>query len=109
MINTDTACDILSYNAETVVREHLNSFAGAKPEGQSLVGWYLQNRIEASGCNKKEAAEKMGVSRTFLYALLAGTKKLSDDMITTLVNTMGFTAAELITVAALDTMDRTDG
>jgi plasmid maintenance system antidote protein VapI len=99
-----TACDLLALEASSKVLIRAEGIEAEQAEDQSFGGWYLSDVINASSKNKQELADTLGVSRTFLYGLMSGKKKMSDNMVETLADVLPFTVAELLVVRAMDYM-----
>lgn len=100
-----TGCDILVMAADTVVRQNAAQITEPRREGQTFSAWYVEHRVASMGYTKQQAAEVLGVSRTFFYELTKGAKKLSDSMVHSLVENMDFTTGELLVVRDFDLLE----
>lgn len=106
MNNARTACDLLAMEASTKVQQAITGAhtVERKPE-QPFSAWYVHNKVAGMTGSMQQVADRLAISRAYLYKLFSGEKRLSDEMVLTMAGALDFTVAELLAARAVDLLE----
>jgi len=103
-MEVNEGCDLIAYAAETLVRDRWEECLVPDIKSQDFLARYITARLKFLGTAIPDFAERVGVSRTFMYRIQSGEKDVSEDLLVRMAQQDEFCLHELMVARTLGKM-----